>query len=416
MKNASSRLMRAFLAPVFELVAALRGDRVVSSTRGTVIIVDEHVPDPRLGAGYPRSRAIVEAIMQAGWAVTLLVTEASRYEVALFRALSPLRIRTRRARRLDGLFRVAQATNRPLAILVSRPVNLERLENSPGLLTELTTLCPVIYDAEAIFSEREARRRNIYPVSSDDWQLELALKNELDKAAKATVVVAVSDRDAEVFKRHGLPNVRVVGHLSALEPTPRPFSQRRGILFVGRLDGAQRSSPNVDSVCWFCESILPLLNVALGEAIDFHVVGEILSADVLRLSSDQIHLHGRVDDTRPFFDSCRIFVAPTRFSAGIPQKVFDAARRGLPSVTTSLLSQQAAFGAKGALLTADEPVGFAESCAKLYRDEALWTQVRETALRACARRYAPETFQSQVDAVLELTTQLSTGQVLPLAS
>ena len=36
--------------------------------------------------------------------------------------------------------------------------------------------------------------------------------------------------------------------------------------------------------------------------------------------------------------SCKVFIAPTRFAAGIPHKVHEATANGIPCVTTELLA------------------------------------------------------------------------------
>ena len=54
----------------------------------------------------------------------------------------------------------------------------------------------------------------------------------------------------------------------------------------------------------------------------------------------RITLRGTVADTLPLYASHRVFVAPTRYAAGLPYKVNEAASFGLPVVATELLRGQ----------------------------------------------------------------------------
>jgi glycosyltransferase involved in cell wall biosynthesis len=99
-----------------------------------------------------------------------------------------------------------------------------------------------------------------------------------------------------------------------------------------------------------------------------------------------------------------VFIAPTRFAAGIPLKVLEAAANGVPAVVTPLLATQLAWTPGQELLTADDPQAFAEACARLFEDEALWTRIRRGALARVERDYAPEVCAARLGAVLERVT------------
>jgi len=95
----------------------------------------------------------------------------------------------------------------------------------------------------------------------------------------------------------------------------------------------------------------------------------------------RITLRGEVADTIPLYDAHRVFVAPTRFAAGVPYKVHEAASYGVPVVATTLLGEQLGWENQRDLLCADpsDPEAFARHVLALYRSEALWTSVRAAA-------------------------------------
>src|SRR5205814_8960327 len=119
-------------------------------------------------------------------------------------------------------------------------------------------------------------------------------------------------------------------------PTLNTFERRQTILFVGAFG---RDSPNEDAVLFFCRDVLPALR-ASGCAAPI-VVGGARIPDHLTAHADAtVSWHADVDHLTPLYDNARVFVAPTRYSAGIPLKVVEAAARGVPIVCTPLVADQ----------------------------------------------------------------------------
>ena len=67
----------------------------------------------------------------------------------------------------------------------------------------------------------------------------------------------------------------------------------------------------------------------------------------------RITLRGMVEDIEPLYDAHRIFVAPTRYAAGMPYKVHEAASFGLPVVASELLRRQLGWQSGRDLLVAE---------------------------------------------------------------
>src|SRR5207253_7021477 len=87
-----------------------------------------------------------------------------------------------------------------------------------------------------------------------------------------------------------------------------------------------------------------------------------------------VELLGAVEDLVPLYNRARVFIAPTRFSAGVPLKVYEAAAHGLPVVATDLLARQLGWEPGEDLLAApaSDPDAFASACARLHDDADLW--------------------------------------------
>jgi len=116
----------------------------------------------------------------------------------------------------------------------------------------------------------------------------------------------------------------------------------------------------------------------------------------------RITLRGPVADLDPLYNAHRLFVAPTRFAAGAPYKVLEAASRGLPVVATDVLREELDWQQGQEIMTtaADDPAGFAAAVVAVYRDETIWQTVREGAVRRLQRDNGRVAFADAVACVL----------------
>lgn len=381
------------------LPGAMLRARMRGAGAGRVLYVDDRVPRSDLGGGFPRALALLQAMGEHG----LFATVVSLAEPRVTPARQPG----------DGLppgFEVMPGLT-PAGLVelleerrdyydlfcISRPSNMERLAflftDHAGLLGDMT----VLYDAEAVWAFRDIHRAAVFGHPMPERQIAQALRQELDLAKPAACVLAVSETEREVFRQGGYGDVRVLSHAVPACPAPTPFAERADILFVGALFTA--GSPNVDSMVWFVEKVMPLLRRAkLGARLV--VAGRNDALPRSFASRPDVVLLGRVDDLAAWYAKCRIFVAPTRFSAGIPLKVVEAAGYGLPVVATSLLARQLGWEDRVELLVGDDPETFAKQCLRLYREPDLWAGVRAAALRRIDREYSRDCFHNAVAALL----------------
>ncbi len=199
-----------------------------------------------------------------------------------------------------------------------------------------------------------------------------------------------------MFRERTGADVRILAHNQAAAPCAGDFADRRDFLLVGRLDGERTVSPNVDSIHWFVEEVMPRLDALLGDGYRLIVAGVVLSSGVEKLASDRVVLKGPVKDLTELYSSARVFLAPTRFSAGVPIKVQEAAGRGIPCVVTSPIAVQSGLAPERELLAADDPEAFARQCARLYQDAELWRALRAAALERVTVLASPQGFREEV--------------------
>ncbi|MGH7041019.1 MAG: glycosyltransferase, partial [Acetobacteraceae bacterium] len=362
-----------------------------------LLFIDDAAPVRRAGSGFVRSADLLGAMAELGWAVSVLGMQRSRFDLAAQFADLPDTtelLHDRAAEDLETL--LAERAGFYDVIWIARTHNLRRLR--PALdraLAGAVRQPAIVLDTEAIAALRMAERARI--VTPDQaFDLDAALAGEFADAGLCRHVVAVSEADAAVLRRLGLSSVSVIGHMREVQPTPRPFAERSGLLFLGAMHEA--GSPNHDALTWFVDAVLPLIEAKLRWETRLTVAGYL--APGVDLASYQAHprisLRGPVSTVAPLYDAHRVFVAPTRFAAGLPYKLHEAASFGLPAVATGLLARQ--LGWDDALLTAetDDPAGFAAAVVRLYRDPALWERLRT----AACTRVAAETGRARTLATL----------------
>ena len=380
-----------------------RGTREVAarsprSGRKRVLFLEDMVPLRTIGSGFVRSNDLLRTMAAMGYEVTVWPLNHSPFDLAAIHADIPDTVEVMRDGTRDTFEAFLTARGGLYdAIWIGRVHNIDSLR---PVLDGMGANRPLlVLDTEAIASRREAPRAAL---DGKAFDMDAAVRHELRNAGICDKIVAVSEPEAEVLRALGLPDVTVIGHTRAVTPGPRPFAEREGMLFVGAIH--RMDSPNYDSLCWFVDEVLPRIETVLTWRTRLTVVGylgEGVNLDRFR-AHPRVTLRGPVPDLAPVYDQHRLFVAPTRFAAGVPYKIHEAASFGLPVVATDLLTDQLGWTAGADLLSAgtSDPEAFAAQVLALYQDETLWGTLRENALERLRRENAREDYEAAVEAVL----------------
>ena len=138
----------------------------------------------------------------------------------------------------------------------------------------------------------------------------------------------------------------------------------------------------------------------------FYIVGSNPTTEVTSLQSDDIVVTGFVKDVSPYFDNCRVFVAPLRFGAGMKGKITQCMSLGLPLVTTTIGAEGIGLVNGINALIADDPREFAESVLKLYSDEQLWNSFSKSSIRHIRENYSVEVIRKKFMDILGFQNQV----------
>lgn len=366
-----------------------------------VLFFEDMVPLRMIGSGFVRSNDLIRTMAAMGYAVTVYPVLAGRFDVAAIYADMPDTVEVIHDRTIADLANfLAMRDGYYDTIWIARTHNVDRvLPIIERVLQDADRKPRIVMDTEAIAALRDAGQA---AQAGREFDLDAAIRREFANAGSCQNIVAVSEAEARKLRDMGISDVTVIGHMRELRPTPQPFASRASMLFVGAIH--RMDSPNYDSLCWIIDEVLPLVEKELKWETRLTVVGYTAPEVTLERFRDhpRVTLRGMLPNTDHVYASHRVFVAPTRIAAGTPYKVYEAASFGLPVVATELLRQQLGWDNGQEILAADaaDPALFAQHLVRLYRDEALWTLLREAALDRLRRENNQQNYAAAIASVL----------------
>jgi GT2 family glycosyltransferase/glycosyltransferase involved in cell wall biosynthesis len=375
--------------------------RAVGAGARRVLFFEDTAPLRRLGSGFVRANDVVHAIAGAGFDVTVFPVNGAPHDLMSIFGDMPEGVEVMHDRDINVLAKfLAERRDYYDLVWVSRTHNLGRLLPIFEQTGFLRGDVPVILDTEAVATVRDALRA--VAAKERNFNLDAALRAEFAHAGLCRHILAVNRTEVDLLNSIELPAVSQLGTWREAAPGEATFEARAGLLFVAGIH--QADSPNLDSLNWYVDEILPALQAEFDEAPVLHFAGYTASEIDLSAFRDNkfVKLHGPVHDLRRLYDSARVFIAPTRFAAGTPYKIYEAASFGLPCVATDLLAGQLGWQPGRELLAAqvNDARRFAAQIAVLYRTEAVWKKLREQALARLVAENSRAGFERAVGDVL----------------
>lgn len=158
----------------------------------------------------------------------------------------------------------------------------------------------------------------------------------------------------------------------------------RSVVFAGGMTWY----PNREAMRYFFREVWPLLLQTYPD-VTFELVGRDPPAEVVALARkySNIHVHGFVDDVRPFISQSEVYVCPILDGGGTRLKIVDALAMGKAVVSTSIGCEGISVVPGRDLLIADTPAEFVSQIARLFEDRMF----RES-VQASARRVAEDIY------------------------
>jgi len=335
-----------------------------SGAKPHILVIDHYVPQVDKDAGSRTMFQFLQALIDAGWAVTFWPENLYRdpdytnavqdIGVEVIYGLSYLDKFSEFLRSRANLYD---------AVLLSRPHVAVHFIDDVRALTDAR----VLYYGHDVHFERMKAQREVAE-SVDEDAVEAMRVLEVGLCDQCDVVLYPSEQEARLMAKLISPRVRSLPisayrfdqrEISEAEDTIARISPLAGkpaqLLFVGGFS----HGPNVDGIVWFCREIAPILRRE-GFGFEVQIAGSNPTADVWDLEREDTHVLGYVTDKRllELYRDASLVIAPLRFGAGVKGKVIEAMARGAPVATTSV-GAQGLSRAEDCLFLGDTPEEFA---------------------------------------------------------
>jgi GT2 family glycosyltransferase len=355
-----------------------------SRTSGkTILVIDQYVPFFDRDAGSQRMSNILKILADLGHKVTFIGDNFNHfdpYDSIMQNAGVEVIYSPFIASIEQYLIQFGQYYD---IVILSRPHIVEKY------IAHVRKYClraKVVYDTVDLQFIRESRRAEVLQdpklmKNVDElkkWELNLA------KASDATLVVCSNEQQILIKEDPSL-NVSVISLIHDVITPEKNFSERKNIMFLG----AFLHNPNADGVLWFIKEIFPKIILHIPD-VRFFVVGDRPTDEISSLSSDNIIVTGYVEDVSAYFNTCRVFVAPLRYGAGVKGKINHSMSHGLPVVTTSIGAEGLEVTDNENVLIADDPDTFSQKVIQLYSDEILWNKLSKNSIEHIRQNFSFE--------------------------
>lgn len=347
-----------------------------------ILIVDDRVPDPHFGAGFPRAYRLLISLLQLGHSVYFCPT--------LKQTIKELNVELLRKHGIEVCDDITDLKNIGIDVaILSRPHNVHY---KLPLVRKYLSNAKTIYDTEALWYRRYDLQLSItgkLPI----WAYRY---DELGMARAVDLCWVVNDAEKQILEKNGVRRVVRLAH--ALNPIKDgfSFSGRKDVLVVGGI--LEEDSSNEDALWWYLDKCWPAVQSSLHCMLN--VTGKAHSKRLLEYKHPSINLMGHVDDLLPLYQNQRVFVTTTRFATGIPWKIHEAMAHGMPCVISQLLADQLGVTDGREALVVNSPQEGIDKTIRLYNNSKLWESVRDEGFKLVERDCDPENFKMIVSTTL----------------
>jgi polysaccharide biosynthesis protein PslH len=232
---------------------------------------------------------------------------------------------------------------------------------------------------------------------------------EADMGPRFDAVVAVSERDREIFEeKYGWGHVHAIDtavDLDYYQPVDRPEVADR-VIFVGSMDWL----PNQDGVTRFVHEAWPTIRRARPEAT-FQIIGRNPPAAVRRLAEVKgVEVVGTVPDTRPYVADAAVSVVPLWVGSGTRLKIYESMAMSKAVVSTALGAEGLPLIHGKEIWIADDPAALAESVITLLSSPGRRHALGAAGQRLVAARFGSEPVARQFEAICHQAVDRSSAR------
>lgn len=245
--------------------------------------------------------------------------------------------------------------------------------------------CRIIFDTMDLHYLRMERQAAIVE-KKQAAQAVMMKKLEFSLIRKSDLTILTSPIEYNILNKEDLQSTfAILPNIHAeLEKQVEPFEKRNDIMFIGGF----LHDPNIDAIRYFIKEIWPTIKEKIPD-VKLFIIGSNPTEEVKKLSTKDVIVTGFVKDLQPYYDKCKIMIAPLRYGAGIKGKITQSLTKGLPLITTPIGAEGMDLEDGKHCMISENSKGFAEKAIQVYNDDKLWSKLSENGMQI-AQDYSAE--------------------------
>lgn len=342
-----------------------------------ILIIDDKVPDPNFGAGFPRAHRLLLSLFELGHKMYFFPNVKSTVK-----DLNIAKLREFNIEIVTDLETLPQDIN---LIIVSRP------HNTHYYLPVARKVLPhakVIYDTEALWYRRYDLQMSITG-RLPSWAYRY---DELSMARGVDLCFVVNDEEKKILEEAGVKKVVKLAHALDINWHGQDFDYRKDYLVVGGI--LEDDSSNEDGLWHYLTTAWEnVREPGVHMTVTGHATAARLLTDDFKNRFFDVKLIGHAKSLKALYESHRIFVAATRFATGIPWKVHEAMANGIPCVISRLLANQLQLVPDKDAMVCDTAEDYVEKSRELYHNRSTWQNMQACGYELIKRDCKPEKFK-----------------------
>lgn len=193
-------------------------------------------------------------------------------------------------------------------------------------------------------------------------------KYEVDQLQNYDMMVAITQRDLDFFKKLGYKNKGVVTpiglDINDYQPNYDTYNKAPSLSFIGALDWM----PNYEGLMWFLDNVWDRL-IERFPSLKFHIAGRHTPPSLMNLNKKNVIVYGEIPDAGKFINEHSIMVVPLLSGGGMRAKILEGMALGKVVLSTQLGLEGIAGKHQQDVLIADTPEAIIENIAFALDDK-----------------------------------------------
>ena len=190
------------------------------------------------------------------------------------------------------------------------------------------------HNAEHIIWKRLANEIPYWKRWYFDLQANRIVQFEMSQLNKADLFLPLSQADKTALQKTDVSTpcevVPIGLEISTYnEKQAIPISNNLRLCFIGTLDWR----PNIHGLMWFIDEVWPEIN---GLPIELHIAGKNMPTNLMSISSENVFIHGEVEDAIEFISHHDAMIVPLFAGSGQRVKILQAMALGQTVLSTSI--------------------------------------------------------------------------------